>query len=149
MYEFVVISSLLMTLMTSFSCGEILAIFVTGVPLIIRSIILEKQEPSLSPEVLWCPLSLCPLPFWCSMCKVYVYYTLQCLNCTSMSKIYPVTARPIGLWDVKATLSRQLAHRWRHGCQPYAPATIYSPQTLFFCFWYSFFVRPSCASIKN
>jgi hypothetical protein len=30
--------------------------------------------------------------------------------------------RPIGLWDVEApTFSRQSAHRWRWGCQPYAP----------------------------
>jgi hypothetical protein len=30
---------------------------------------------------------------------------------------------PIFLWDVEApTFSRQLAHRWRWGCQPYAPA---------------------------
>jgi hypothetical protein len=31
------------------------------------------------------------------------------------------------------TLSRQLAHRWSYGCQPYAPAAIYS-QEIFFCF---------------
>jgi hypothetical protein len=31
--------------------------------------------------------------------------------------------RLIGLWDVKArTISRQSAHRWRWGCQPYALA---------------------------
>jgi hypothetical protein len=36
--------------------------------------------------------------------------------------------RPIGLWDVEGpTLSRQSAHRWRWGCQPYAPATLYPP----------------------
>jgi hypothetical protein len=30
--------------------------------------------------------------------------------------------RPIGLWDVEApTFPRQSAHRWRWGCQPYAP----------------------------
>jgi hypothetical protein len=35
--------------------------------------------------------------------------------------------RPIGLWDVKdLTMSRQSAHRWRWGCQPYAPAVLYS-----------------------
>jgi hypothetical protein len=40
---------------------------------------------------------------------------------------YPfnVPWRPIGLWDVKdPTFSRQSAHRWRWGCQPYAPATL-------------------------
>jgi hypothetical protein len=31
---------------------------------------------------------------------------------------------PIGLWDVGApTFSRQSGHRWRWGCQPYAPAS--------------------------
>jgi hypothetical protein len=34
--------------------------------------------------------------------------------------------RPIGFWDVEApTFSRQPPHRWRWGCQPYAPAAIY------------------------
>jgi hypothetical protein len=34
--------------------------------------------------------------------------------------------RLIGLWDVEApTFSRQSAHRWRWGCQPYAPAALY------------------------
>jgi hypothetical protein len=36
--------------------------------------------------------------------------------------------RPIGLWGVEApTFSRQLAHRWRWGCQPYSPAAFYPP----------------------
>jgi hypothetical protein len=35
---------------------------------------------------------------------------------------------PIGLWDVEAlTFSRQSAHSWQWGCQPYAPATVYPP----------------------
>jgi hypothetical protein len=39
--------------------------------------------------------------------------------------------RLIGLWDVEApTLSRQSAHRWRWGCQPYAQAAFY-PQGRF------------------
>jgi hypothetical protein len=34
--------------------------------------------------------------------------------------------RPIGLWDVEADIfSRPSAHRWRWGCQPYAPAALY------------------------
>jgi hypothetical protein len=38
--------------------------------------------------------------------------------------------RPIGLGDVEApTFSRQSAHRWRWGCQPYAPAALY-PQKI-------------------
>jgi hypothetical protein len=45
----------------------------------------------------------------------------------------PVTGPwwPIWLWDVEApTFSRQSAHGWRWGCQPYAPATPYSPGRL-------------------
>jgi hypothetical protein len=39
--------------------------------------------------------------------------------------------RPIGVWEVEApTSSRQSAHRWRQGCQPYAPAALY-PQGIF------------------
>jgi hypothetical protein len=35
--------------------------------------------------------------------------------------------RLIWLWDVEApTFSRQSAHRWRWGCQPYASAALYS-----------------------
>jgi hypothetical protein len=34
----------------------------------------------------------------------------------------------MGLWDVEApTFSRQSVHRWRWGCQPYAPAALYPP----------------------
>jgi hypothetical protein len=41
--------------------------------------------------------------------------------------------RPLGLWDVKhPTLSTQSAQRWRQGCQPHAPAVLYSPETFFF-----------------
>jgi hypothetical protein len=36
--------------------------------------------------------------------------------------------RTIGLWDIEdSTLSRQLAHRWLQGCQPYALAAFYPP----------------------
>jgi hypothetical protein len=42
--------------------------------------------------------------------------------------------RPVGLQEVKApTLLRQTANRWRHGCQPYAPAAFY-PQVDFLRF---------------
>jgi hypothetical protein len=30
------------------------------------------------------------------------------------------------------------AYRWRYGCQPYAPAALFSPETFLFCLWYSF-----------
>jgi hypothetical protein len=40
--------------------------------------------------------------------------------------------RPVRLWDVEdPTLSRQSTHRWRQGCQPYAPVALYFPETLF------------------
>jgi hypothetical protein len=46
--------------------------------------------------------------------------------------------RPIRLWDVEApTFSRQLAHRWRLGCQPYAPAAFYPHDDS----WYSFLLE--------
>jgi hypothetical protein len=36
--------------------------------------------------------------------------------------------RPMGLWDVEAPIfSRQSSHRWRWGCQPYAPVALYPP----------------------
>jgi hypothetical protein len=36
--------------------------------------------------------------------------------------------RPIGLWDFEApTFSREAAHIWRWGCEPYAPAALYLP----------------------
>jgi hypothetical protein len=36
--------------------------------------------------------------------------------------------KPTGLRDVDApTLSRQSAHRWESGCQPYATAALYTP----------------------
>jgi hypothetical protein len=39
---------------------------------------------------------------------------------------YSRSWRPTGLWDIEApTFSRQSAHRWRWGCQPYAPAALY------------------------
>jgi hypothetical protein len=46
--------------------------------------------------------------------------------------------RPIGFWDVEApTFSRHLVHRWRWGCQPYAPAALYPQENS----WYSFLLE--------
>jgi hypothetical protein len=39
---------------------------------------------------------------------------------------------PIGLWCRGSTLSRQSAHRWRRGCQPYALDALYPPETFFY-----------------
>jgi hypothetical protein len=53
------------------------------------------------------------------------------------SKAIPATGRG-GLQAREASrlpLPRQSDHRWRSGCQPYA---LYSPETLIFCFCYSF-----------
>jgi hypothetical protein len=47
-----------------------------------------------------------------------------------LSQSYPCNRawRPVGLWDVAApTFSRQSAHRWRWGCQLYAPAALDPP----------------------
>jgi hypothetical protein len=42
--------------------------------------------------------------------------------------LYKGAWSPIGLWHVEApTFSRQLAHRWRWGCQLQAPAALYPP----------------------
>jgi hypothetical protein len=48
----------------------------------------------------------------------------------------------MGLSDADdPTLSRHSAHRWRQGCYPYAPAALYSSETLFFCAWYLFLIE--------
>jgi hypothetical protein len=37
------------------------------------------------------------------------------------------------LWDVKDTmLSRQSAHRWQYGCQPYVPSAALLPKNILF-----------------
>jgi hypothetical protein len=42
------------------------------------------------------------------------------------------------LWDVEApTFSIQSAHRWRWGCQPYAPPALYPQEQS----WYSFLLE--------
>jgi hypothetical protein len=54
--------------------------------------------------------------------------------------IYPWNKpwKPIELWEVEApTFSRQSAHRWRWGCQPYAPAALYPQKDS----WYSFLLE--------
>jgi hypothetical protein len=46
----------------------------------------------------------------------------------SYSYSYNRPWRPIELWDVKdPKFSRQAAHKWRWGCQPYASAALYPP----------------------
>jgi hypothetical protein len=43
--------------------------------------------------------------------------------------------RPVGFWDVEAPIfCRQHAHRWRWGCQPYAPAALHPQEDSWFSF---------------
>jgi hypothetical protein len=67
---------------------------------------------------LWKGSPVCPQcsELWRFWFQFYVEnIILQCCN--------DVPWRPVGLWDVEApTFSRQSAHRWRWGCQPYVPA---------------------------
>jgi hypothetical protein len=45
-------------------------------------------------------------------------------------KIY--IREPIGLWDIGVPkFSKQSAHIWQWGCQPYMPATLHPPVTFF------------------
>jgi hypothetical protein len=63
----------------------------------------------------------------------FVHSSLPIFRWSQNSKAFPCNRpwRPIGLWDVKdPTLSRQSAHRWRLGCQPYASAALYPPERL-------------------
>jgi hypothetical protein len=39
------------------------------------------------------------------------------------------------------TFSRQRLTDGGKGCQPYTPAALYSPETIFLCFWYSFLLE--------
>jgi hypothetical protein len=73
----------------------------------------------------------------CPISGVYLYFREQLLPYESYPRNRPW--RPIALWYL--TLSRQSAHRWRQGCQPYAPAALYFPEALFFYFWYSFLLE--------
>jgi hypothetical protein len=46
--------------------------------------------------------------------------------------------KPIRFWDVQDPIvSRRLAHRWRWGCQPYAPVALYPQEDS----WYSVLLR--------
>jgi hypothetical protein len=82
----------------------------------------------------------------CSACKTRFSETLQISQgahrsdiCTRlptfpMYTIYKRPWRPIRLWDVEPpTFSRQSAHRWRWGSQPYAPAALHPQEDS----WYS------------
>jgi hypothetical protein len=57
---------------------------------------------------------------------IVLYIILRTMACAYKGKAIPVTSlEGTGLWDVEApTYSIQSAHRWRWGCQPYAPAAL-------------------------
>jgi hypothetical protein len=60
-------------------------------------------------------------------CVHSVEKTFKSVKNITEEKSYPCNRpwRPLALWDVEApTFSRHSAHRWRWGCQPYAPAAL-------------------------
>jgi hypothetical protein len=76
--------------------------------------------------------------FWHRVTKQHTDPTIIATG--DSSKSYPCNRpwRPIGLWDVEApTFSIQSAHRWRWGCQPHAPAALYTQEYS----WYSFLLE--------
>jgi hypothetical protein len=90
----------------------------------------KPQEDSnlLVTEECYCALVYMPL-YTC-------YYTICCMYWYRLQIKWDLKNprnRPwslIGLRDVKdPTVSRQSAHRWRWGCQPYAPAVFCSSET--------------------
>jgi hypothetical protein len=65
---------------------------------------------------------------------MFAFSIISLYRPSSEMQSYPCNrpGRPIGLWDVEApTFSRQSAHRWRWGCQLYAPAARKIPGTHF------------------
>jgi hypothetical protein len=60
--------------------------------------------------------------------RINLCYKNKNLHYASKMKSYPCNRprTPIGFWDVEdPTFSRQLAQRWRRGCQPYAPPPLF------------------------
>jgi hypothetical protein len=59
------------------------------------------------------------------------------------SKAIPVTDREglLGCEMLRSHTVKQSAHRRQQDCQPYATAALYSPETFFVCFWYSFLLE--------
>jgi hypothetical protein len=63
---------------------------------------------------------------WCAL-KEYIYIYIYIYKSKNKGEIIPVNRpwRPIGLWDIDTlTVSRESAHRWWWGCQPYAPTVL-------------------------
>jgi hypothetical protein len=59
-------------------------------------------------------------------------------RCTKVALSLKQALEAHRLWDVEVpTFSRQSAHRWRWGCQPYAPAALYLQEDS----WYSFLLE--------
>jgi hypothetical protein len=75
-----------------------------------------------------------------TLSKMETYLYRSTMNTGTVKVNYPCNRpwTPIGLWDVEApTFSRQLAHIWLYGCQPYAPAALYPQEDS----WYSFLLK--------
>jgi hypothetical protein len=72
------------------------------------------------------------------LCFLVLSFSLLRVICKRWIYLCNRPWRPIRLWDVEApTFSRQSAHRWRWGCQPYAPAALYPQGDS----WYSFLLE--------
>jgi hypothetical protein len=50
---------------------------------------------------------------------------IMALGCAALTTRHPSIRKS---WHIV----RQLAQRWQYGCQPYAPAALYSPETFMF-----------------
>jgi hypothetical protein len=82
----------------------------------------NKCSPSLPTLQFCCVACPCQIVRWQKQLKSpYNFSTLKGKACNR-------PWRPIGLWDVEdPTFSRQSTHRWRWGCQPYAPGRSLPP----------------------
>jgi hypothetical protein len=81
---------------------------------------------------------------WAFCCYRTLVHAHIKLDVSSSKLSYPRNrpCKPIGFWDVEdPTLSRQSARRWLWGCEPYAPAALYTSETILFLFWYSFMLE--------
>jgi hypothetical protein len=89
-------------------------------------------------QVTLCTGSLC---FLLVICQIMRRLCLDyCYGILSNKKTFPVTGHG-GLLGCEMLRIPHCVDRWQQGCQPYTPASLYSPETLFFCFWYSFLLE--------
>jgi hypothetical protein len=74
---------------------------------------------SLRPGLLWLTLNLAPI-FQCLSWNIFSQFYLP------PQDVFAYPQRRIRLPQVEDHCYRQPAHRWRWGCQPYAPVALYS-----------------------